>query len=449
MSYGVSRAGFVRPGAAYLESANIIGEAYFPGIADGSPVNIGVVQKSAQERFKAQGTTVMLPLIPPGIDDMIQKAVFGYSHAGKSECDEVLKSNTERLDKLTTDYLDSIVSKADSTTSNSGNIQASVTTMGALMHAIADESVTYLYKKPYPFQALIPVEANKGKQAVWDAVGPYDFTDASFVSEDPSFTETDMVTYTRNDAIKFMATVGRITKAAKMAGLAQVPARDIKAIRVDMAQDAMRALRERSMLGINRTISDTTFSFQSAGALEYKGIYELITAASASSTKTYIAGSGGITSYDDIMQQLDYSYRLMVKFNMRPNLAMCDYNTFGVIRRGMAEYMRYTGEPVKTLVPGLSKIDLVFPGEGGLPLLAHPMLNMEAGNYGSIFLLDTRLLSRRVLWQDTYEELANLNTSDKFVITAAETMIDKSDINGTSSLHGGVFGITNTNPSAS
>jgi hypothetical protein len=57
-------------------------------------------------------------------------------------------------------------------------------------------------------------------------------------------------------------------------------------------------------------------------------------------------------------------------------------------------------------------------------------------------LLDTRLWARRVLWQDTYEELANINTSDKFVISAAETLIDKSDVDATSSLHGGVYGIT-------
>ena len=449
MAYNVASAGFVRPGTAYMESANIIGEAYYPGIADGSPVRISEIQKSAQKRFSEAGHTVMVPWLVPGIDEMVQKAIFGNEFADKRECEEIQKANSEALHRMTTDYLESLVQKAETTTSNSGNIQANTSTMGALMHAIADENVTYLYKKPYPFQALIPVEACKGKMAVWDVIGPYDFTDASFVSEDPSFTETDMVSYTRNESIKFMATVGRLTKAAKMAGLAQVPARDIKAIRVDMAQDAMRALRERSMLGVTRTINDTDFAFQSAGALEYKGVYELMTNASASPTKTYIAGSGGITTYDDIMQQLDYSYRLMVKYNMRPNLAMCDYNTFGVIRRGMVEYMRYTGEPVKTLIPGLSKIDLVFPGEGGLPLVAHPMLNMGAGNVGSIFLLDTRLMARRVLWQDTYEELANLNTSDKFVITAAETLIDKSDINGTSSLHGGVFGITNTNPSAS
>ena len=74
--------------------------------------------------------------------------------------------------------------------------------------------------------------------------------------------------------------------------------------------------------------------------------------------------------------------------------------------------------------------------------MPHPFLRMTSGAYGAIALLDTALFARRVLWQDTYEELANINTSDKFVISAAETLIDKSDIDGTSSLHGGLFGIT-------
>lgn len=443
----MASAGFRAPNQG-TDYYNLIGETFYPGITDGTPVNIAAVQKAAQKRFSDAGSTVFMPLAMPGIDEMVQKAIFGNTHAGKSECEDILKANSEALNKMSTDYLDSLVTKAETTTSNSGNIQAQVADMGALMHAIADENVTYLYKRAYPFQALIPVEANKGKAAVWDAIGPYELTSAAFGTEDPSLQETDMTSHTRNAQVKFMYTVGRLTKAAKLAGLAQVPVRDIKAIRVDMAQDAMRSLRERSLLGVNRTINDTNFAFQSAGPLEYPGIYELMTNAAASTTKTYIQGSGGITSYDDIMQNLDYSYRLMVKYNMRPNLALCDYNTFGVIRRGVAEYLRYTGEPVKTLVPGLSKIDLVFPGESGLPLVAHPMLDMGAGNVGNIFLLDTRLLARRVLWQDTYEELANINTTDKFVISASETLIDKSDIDGSSSLHGGVLGITNTNPTA-
>jgi hypothetical protein len=64
-------------------------------------------------------------------------------------------------------------------------------------------------------------------------------------------------------------------------------------------------------------------------------------------------------------------------------------------------------------------------------------------------LVDTRLIARRTLWQDLYEELAKINLSQKFVISAAETLIDKSDIGNDAtgggvpyySLHGGVFSI--------
>ncbi|OPZ41816.1 MAG: hypothetical protein BWY95_02506 [Bacteroidetes bacterium ADurb.BinA104] len=315
------------------------------------------------------------------------------------------------------------------------------------MHVIADEQVTYLYKRPYPFQSLIPVEANKGKWAAWDVIGPYDITSAYFGTEDPDLTETNMKAYNRFDRIKYMYTVGRLTKAAQLAGLTQIPARDLRAIRVDMAQDAMRALRERSMLGVTRNLQSVSNTFENAGPLEYPGLAEIIrnnTGNGNLKDKTWIDGSevGGIKTFTDINFYLDEVYSKMVLYGMRPNLAICDYKTFGLIRRGMTDFIRYIGEPVKTLVPGVSKIDLVFPNEGALPLVPHPFMSMVAGNNGAIMLADTRLLARRVLWQDTYEQLANINTSDKFVISSAETLIDKSGITEADSLHGGLFGIT-------
>ena len=148
------------------------------------------------------------------------------------------------------------------------------------------------------------------------------------------------------------------------------------------------------------------------------------------------------------MQYLDKTYRYMTLYGMQPNLAICDYATFGLIRRGLAEYFRYTGEG-QELIPGVSKLTLTFPNAGGLPLVPHPFMRMTTGAYGGIFLIDTRLFARRVLWQDTYEELAKVNLSQKFVVSAAETLIDKSDIGDDSSgggapaysLHGGVFTI--------
>jgi len=438
----VSSVGFTSLNGLHNISADdvsIIGETYWMGIPDGSPVNIVKAQADVQRRFaKASGNNgpiAFMPLMPPGIDELIKKAVLNTDpYMTKEECAHVLKANKEQMDKQTRQYLDKIVSKAETTASN-------------MMHVIADEQVTYLYKRPYPYQAMIPVEANKGKYALWDAVGPYgDMGSASFGEEDPTLVESDMKSYNRMDSIKYLYAVGRLTKASKFAGLTQVPARDLKAIRVDMAQDAIRALRERAMLGVTRNIKSTTNEFVAPTALEYSGTYQLITNNVGTGTigaKMYVdVSTSNCNTFQKLSESLDQTYNQLVLYGIQPNLAICDFPTFGLIRRGMTDFIRYVGEPVKTLVPGVQKLDLVFPNEGGLSLVPHAFLPMATGAYGNIFLIDTRLMSRRTLWQDTYEELANINTSDKFVISAAETLIDKTAITANDSLHGGVFGIT-------
>jgi hypothetical protein len=418
-------------GQMNASTSSVIGEAYWAGIPEGTQVNIAKAQRAIQKRFRDAHIAVV-PWSVPGIDEMTKAFIMDNEtqYLEGREFGDYKKGFNDKLNEMTTDYLEQVMQKADSTS----------TLASSLMHVIADEQVTYLYKRPYPFQALIPVEANKGKTASWDSVGPYEITQAAFGKEDPDLQETDMTAHNRTDTIKYMYTVGRLTKAVKYAGLSQVPVRDIKAIRIDLAQDAMRALRERAMLGITRNLQSTTNEYEAKGQLEYAGVYELMTNASSYANKCYFTSSG--TLYADIMFDLDKSYNQMVLMGMQPNVAICDYKTFGIIRRGVVQFLRYIGEPVKTIVPGVSKIDLVFPGQSGLSLVPHAFMPQTTGANGSIMLLDTRLLARRVLWQDTYEELANINTSEKFVISASETLIDKSDIDGSSSLQGGVFGIT-------
>jgi hypothetical protein len=432
----VERAGF---GAISSSDASILGEVYWGGIPDGTPVNLAYETKKLQDKFKQTGVTVRVPLQGnPVFDDVVRDFYLNdTSFMEKGEFGEYKAKAHEKIEKAAREYVDGIIKKAESTTSAGGY---------PLMHVIADDAVTYLYKRPYPFQTLIPVEANKGKTASWDSIGPYEMGSAAFGDEDPSLTESDVTSHNRTDTVKYMYAVGRLTKAVKLAGLAQIPARDLKAIRIDTAQDAMRALRERSMLGVSRDVSNVTNAWTAAASHEYAGAYELITNNTAGNPDTadqcwIDVSSSSVDTYGEIMQYLDKSYRYMVKYGMQPNIAVCDYPTFGIIRRGLAEYFRYTGE-AQELIPGVSKLTLTFPNTGGIALIPHPFMRMTTGAYGGIFLIDTRLFARRVLWQDTYEELANTNTSDKFVISAAETLIDKSDVDGTSSLQGGLFGIT-------
>lgn len=437
----VSKSSFGGYGMSGLfDNVDLVGEAMWAGIPNGSPIGIQQLrmQQNAFVKAKGEGKQIaLMPMLPPIQDSFVKKAIFSDPFMDEDDTKRMQRVMKSEMDKMTREYMDQVIKKADTTESN-------------LMHVIADEQVTYLYKRPYPFQSLIPVEANKGKWAAWDVIGPYDITSAYFGEEDPKLTETNMKAYNRFDRIRYMYTVGRLTKAAQLAGLTQIPARDLRAIRVDMAQDAMRALRERSMLGVTRNLQSVKNYFEPAGPLEYPGLAELIMRNTGSGgngvlqDKTWINASevGGIKTFTDINFYLDEVYSKMVLYGMKPNLALCDYKTFGLIRRGMTDFIRYIGEPVKTIVPGVSKIDLIFPNEGSLPLVPHPFLSMMPGDNGCIMLSDTRLLARRVLWQDTYEQLANINTSDKFVISSAETVIDKSGVTDYDSLHGGLFGIT-------
>jgi len=412
-----------------VHDAELMGQAYWGDIPDGMEVNTSKVAKAAQARFLASGAD-MLPLAPQIPDDIIQKAIFGWSDSTGKDYIEETAGLREEIAKAN-DYDSEEIYKA--ITAGTGAASTG-STGGGMIHAIADQEVAYLYKRAYPFQAMVPVEANKGKAALWDVIPPYEFGSASFGTEDQSFTESDITAYFQTKYIKYLYSVGRVTKAAQLAGMAAVPARDLLAIRIDAAQDALRSLRERRMLGVTSDVSQTTNDYVDATIKEYPGIYEQIT--NNVTAPNYVTSAGG--TYADIMSDLDLTFNAMVIDGISPTLAICDYRVFGIIRRGLKEYFRV--EPIQTFVQGVSKISLVFPNEGGLPLMPHPFLPQAAGK-GTIAMIDTRLFSRRSLWQDIYEELAKINLSQKFVISAAETLIDKSDKDGSSSLHGGIINI--------
>lgn len=425
-------------GRSYIPAASdaeLVGNALWQGMVDGTPITKAHIV-AAQKRFLDSGVD-MVPLLPNFDPELVRKAVFEHGIKGDMT-DKIQKS----MDKQYETWLNDVSKSFWDELPDVCELKKALTTSSSLMHVIADQDVTFLYKRPYPLQALIPTEANKGKTANFDIVGPYDFGSAFPGVEDQMFVESEISTHNRSQYIKYMYAVLRVTKAAQLAGLAQVPARDMLAIRIDAAQDALRALRERMLLGVNFQVNDTTFAFRSnmdistdSTNLYYNGIYQMIQAATGSS-KTWVTSTGN--SYDSIMADLDLTYNTMIKYGMQPNLAICDYRVFGIIRRGLWEHFRT--EPIKELATGISKIALVFPGADGLPLVPHPFMPQTAGS-GTIELVDTRLLARRSLWQDMYEDLAKINLSQKAVISAAETFVDKSDIDGATSLHGGVFSI--------
>jgi hypothetical protein len=317
-------------------------------------------------------------------------------------------------------------------------IQKAVNTSNnAMIHTIADPDVTILFRRVYPLQALIGVEPNIGKVANWDAIPPNGAGSAYCGSEDPVLTESDIVPKNRSADIKLLYAVGRVTKLSQMAGLAQVPSRDFMSLDILAKMEQIKQLRERLMLGVTRdtTVADTVFT--PAGEYEYKGLYELITANTAA--PNYVTAGSGVDTWDEIQPLLNESARRMYADGLNPDVCVSDYKTFNRIREGMNEMFR--SENMESTKWGIRKIVLAMPN-GDVPMIPEYFLPATAGTNGSMFLLDTLYLKRRVLYPEMYMELAQVNTSKKYVVDAAEVLIDKSDVDGTSSLQGGVFGIT-------
>lgn len=419
----------------YVAPSDDAGEAYWLGLPHASVVpsidqHTAMAQGKFLEHKEANPDFDLMPLTTQYPSHLISKAVYGYTNP-KMGADSVEKVQEIFARQLAKAF---IAEAPDSEMAQ--ELSKAVTTGSSLMHVIADMDVTMLYKRPYPIQALIPVEANKGKAANYDVIPPFGFVQSSFLSEDPNLVDSDPSPGNHTMYIKYMYSVARVTQAAKFAGFSQYPARDIKAINTDACQESHRGLRERSILGVTRdvtTIDDIAFA--AAGDYEYPGLHEIIT---SNTTAPNYVSSGVDNDYDSIRAGLRDSYKLMVKDGMRPNLIITDYSTFDTLAAGLTEYYRVPA--VQEFTHGVSKVNIVFPGGAATPVVPTEFLPMDEGSQAA-FMLDTKLLARRVLWQDMYQDLAKINTSDKFVISSAECIIDKTDIDGSTSLQGGVFNI--------
>jgi hypothetical protein len=403
-----------------------------PGVEEGDVIyDVQAIQKAAQAGMieaieQDPRAAIMIPLVDLVSPSQVRKAVFDNTYGMEGFKKDLKKAQQDFISEIDAQLRTSTMKKATSTAS-----------VPNLMHNYSDEEVVMLFKKIYPAQALIPVEANHGKVAQWDAITETGAGTAFFGGEDPNTPESDMTDAIRTATTKIMYTFFRITKMAKVAGQTQYPARDLVSIRTLAANEMIRNLRERSIIGVTRDVTNTDPQYASAQALEYDGLQALIT--NNTTAPLYQTYAGGTATLDKIKPFLDETIRLMVRHGRYPNLALCDWKTFGIIGRGLNEFWRT--EQVKATEFGFGKVDIITP-IGQIPLVPITFMPTSTGNNGSIMVLDTSVLARRVLWGDTYEELANLNTSQRGVISAAEVLIDKSDSNGTNSLQGGVWGIT-------
>lgn len=401
-------------------------------------------------------------IVPPITDGLIKNMLVGtpvqtdpydadsYVNTAEQRCEALAKAiGAQKVEQLHFDAAGKRIDNPAEIADRMNNLSIGAKALTATsnwIHVIADDKISVLFLRPEPFQAVLTTEAVKGRTARWDVAPPYGLMGTYFGTEDPVMTESDFPTYTRDADIKYMYTVGRVTDAAIRAGATAVPPRDMWAIATENALASHRATRERSALGVTRNVRSINNNYETATALEYDGIHTLVTN-STGQYQTWVNNTGhtnAITSSDTNEQQiaklesmLVESAQKMLVMGITPDYMMCDLNTFGLFRERLMK-TQFGVPPASEYSFGISFIQYALPGMPTLNLVQHPYLPRTVGNR-SVYLLDTKLLSYRVGWRDERQPLARNNPSEKFYLSSAEVLIDKSDIDGHSSLMGGVF----------
>ena len=319
------------------------------------------------------------------------------------------------------------------------------------LHAVADDAIAILNMDVQPFQAIIPTEANIGKDVVFDVIPPYLGNAAAyFGTELQDLVDSDFDVFTRNDTLSFMFCNGMISDAAAKLGRSAYPKREFLSLSTLMHQVSARELRERRLLGVNSDVRSPLFKYEEhQPGLNYAGIHEIMTNQSPTTDlPTVVSGASvytGTETADEQYKKLDSLMNtLAIKMsiaNNTPNVIITDPNTFAVLRYGLMKY-QFQVPPTPAAVFGISSIQYNLQGFLPMEIIVHKRLPRASGQ-SAMYMLNTKYLSRRVGWVDTLDLLGKYtNLSTRFAISSAEKFLDKSDKDGSSTLQGAILGIT-------
>jgi len=301
-------------------------------------------------------------------------------------------------------------------------------TLPVLIPVYVDPEVVDLTRRATPLVELVPRVTNYGNYASYNQISK--ISTAQAISEDAPLAEQNDTYARKTLPIKILASVGRVTEFMMEAskpylssgGYVDALSLDVKAKTL-----ALRRLEEAMILlgdsetdwtePVNSTSVDSTYS--------YNGLYELISNANTN-------GYGGSSSYVTDMagaslaiSSIRTAIRTARTSGGEPNLIVTDYATYDVIKALIQDQLRYVA--TQNIAWGITTLSFE-----GIPIIASRFLSTTAGTGAmvpqtgrSLFVLDTNVIEMRVLRDVTYEELAQVNLSKKFVLSVFETLVVK------------------------
>ncbi len=296
----------------------------------------------------------------------------------------------------------------------------------ALVPIYVDPRIVDQSRKYTPLVEMLPRVTNQGLTADYNIITAKGA--AYTANPDAPLPEADDTEDRQSTAIKFLYSIGRVlgpmqaampsyilegfqpTGAGNVAGSVFTPqgVPNAKQYQVLMKARAMKELEENLIINGDASTDATQFS----GIVKLQG------------TVNQTDLGGAALTWDDV----EDTVALAFDDGGRPKLGVCDSSTMVDLRKLMIDTFRYTPEQLvagATLPFGVPPQIVLQTMVGPIPVLPSMFLTNTSGSK-QLYFLDTDFIEMRVLQDMTYEDLAKINDSQKFMLKIYEALIIRS-----------------------
>jgi len=292
----------------------------------------------------------------------------------------------------------------------------------ALVPVYVDPRLVDLSRKYTPMVELIPRVTNQGLTADYNRITSKG--GAVTANADAPLADADDDYERASESIKYLYSVGRVLGPmqaampsyiaegfqATGAGINQNPftsagVPSAKQLEVLMKARAMKELEE-NLIWNGDDDSDAT---------QFNGIIDQQSATNVNDL------DGAALTWDDIEDTVGLAY----DDSGRPNLAVGPRVVVTMVRKLMIDQFRYSPDQLKVggeLPFGVPQAIIIHTLVGPIPLIPSQYLSATASNR-QLWFLDMDWIEMRVLQDMTYEDLAKLNDSSKFMLKIYECLI--------------------------
>ena len=306
----------------------------------------------------------------------------------------------------------------------SGNMKALSTTTGgagtagfAMIPIFVDPEIVDETRKYTPLVELIPRRSNMGITADFNNITA---KGGAFVaSEDAALSETETLTDRNSVSIKYLYSVGRVTGQA----IAGYPSYNLMGFQPSQGQGGEGSFADSA--ANNAKQLEILVKTREIRELEENLIINGSIASDANEFDGIIVQMGATNTVDKNTTALDLADIDVAVQNSfddggRPNLSVCSSSVYSDLLGLLNAKAGYL-QPVQQVFWGFSAI-VLNTMVGQIPVIPSMFMSNVSGSKAMYF-LDMSVIEMRVLQDLTFQELAQTNDSQKFMLKIYEALI--------------------------